>query len=64
MFCGGDCTYPLDQSAAVVPAFYPAASNGSQQYLVPDAGHFINGHYSAAQAFAQMTGFLKANRIL
>lgn len=64
VFCGGDCNYPSDQSALITPAFYPAASKGSQHYLVPGAGHVINAHYSAPQAFAQMTAFLKSNEIV
>lgn len=60
VFCGGDCTQPQDQSALVVPAFYPAASK-SQHYIVPGAGHVIFAHYSAPKAFAQMTSFLKTN---
>lgn len=60
-FCGGDCKYPSDQSAAVVPAFYPAAGKGSQHYLVPGAGHLINAHVSAPQGFDQMTAFLRSN---
>lgn len=64
IFCGGNCTFPVDQSALVVPTFYPAASNGSQHYLVPNTGHVINAHQAAPQAFAQMISFLKSNRIV
>lgn len=62
-FCGGNCSIPSDQSALVTPAFYPAASKGSQHYLVPHAGHVINAHYAAPQAFAHMISFLKTNGI-
>ncbi|MCJ1422750.1 hypothetical protein MMC29_000630 [Sticta canariensis] len=61
--CGGDCFIPSDQSALVTPAFYPAASKGSQHYLVPHAGHNFNAHYAAPKAFAQMIHFLKKNGI-
>ena len=60
VFCGGDCTQPQDQSALVVPAFYPAASS-SQNYIVPGAGHSIFAHYSASKAFTQMITFLQTN---
>lgn len=60
VFCGGDCTQPQDQSALVVPIFYPAASK-SQHYIVPGAGHTIFAHYSAQKAFNQMTRFLQTN---
>ena len=63
-YCGGDCTYPVDQAAAAIPAYFPAASkNGSQSFLVPGAGHNVNAHYSANEAFSQMVAFLKENRI-
>ncbi|MCJ1245729.1 hypothetical protein MMC30_002933 [Trapelia coarctata] len=62
-YCGGDCTFPTNQAAVVQPVFYPAASAGSQSYLVPDAGHNINAHFAAPQAFAQMLAFLKTNAI-
>lgn len=60
VFCGGDCTKPVDQSALVAQAFYPAASK-SQHYLVPGAGHSIFAHYSASSAFNQMIQFLQTN---
>ena len=60
VFCGGNCLQPQDQSALVVPTFYPVARS-SQHYIVPGAGHVINAHYSAGQAFAQILGFLRAN---
>lgn len=62
-YCGGDCTYPTDQAAAAIPAYFPAASKGSQSYLAPNAGHNINPHYSSVQAFQQMIAFLQTNRI-
>ena len=63
VFCGGNCSFPTDQSLATLRLFYTAASNGSQSYLVPGSGHAINAHHSAPKAFAQMIAFLKANDI-
>ena len=63
VFCGGDCTYPTDQAAAVRPAIYPASATTSQSFLVPNTGHNINAHYSANVAFTQMLNFLEAHRI-
>lgn len=60
-YCGGDCKYPQNQAALVQPAFFPAASKGSQSYLVPNSGHNINAHDSAPQAFQQMVTFLQGN---
>lgn len=62
VFCGGDCTKPQDQSALVVPAFYPAAGP-SQNYIAPGAGHVIFAHYSAQKTFSQMIDFLKTNKL-
>ena len=62
VFCGGDCTKPQDQSALVVPVFYPAASS-SEHYIVPGAGHVIFAHYSASNAYDQMMAFLKTNKM-
>ena len=64
VFCGGNCSYPTDLSAATLQAYYPAASKGSQTYLVPGSGHAINAHHSAPNAFVQMIDFLKANHIV
>ncbi len=62
-YCGGDCTYLTDQAAAAIPAYFPAASKGSQSYLAPNAGHNVNMHYSSISAFQQMTAFLQTNGI-
>ncbi len=63
-YCGGDCTYPTDQAAAAIPAFFPKAGKGSQSFLAPGAGHNVNAHFSAPKAFQQMLAFLKANGIV
>ncbi|KAI4250737.1 MAG: hypothetical protein LQ352_005272 [Teloschistes flavicans] len=60
-YCGGDCAYPTDQAASVIPAFFPAASKNSTSYLVPNTGHSINAHTTARQAFDRMTAFIQAN---
>lgn len=64
IFCGGNCTSPVDQLALTVLTFNPAASNGLQHYLVPNTGHVINAHHAAPRAFAQMILFLNSNRIV
>lgn len=63
VFCGADCTFPVDQAVLYRNTFYPAAGSGSRTYLVPDAGHNFVAHFSAPKAFAQMIAFLKANGI-
>jgi len=61
IFCQADCLTPVEQSAQVVPALFPAASAGSQHYSVPGVGHAVNSHYNATLAFKQMISFLKTN---
>ncbi|KAI4177708.1 MAG: hypothetical protein LQ343_000171 [Gyalolechia ehrenbergii] len=57
--CGGDCTYPVDQAAAAIPAYFPNANKErSTSYLAPGAGHSVNAHLSADQAFERMIAFL------
>ncbi|KAL8993931.1 MAG: hypothetical protein Q9188_007203 [Gyalolechia gomerana] len=57
--CGGDCTYPVDQAAATIPAYFPSADKErSTSYLAPGAGHSVNAHLSADQAFERMIAFL------
>ncbi|KAK9238669.1 catalytic protein [Lipomyces kononenkoae] len=60
-FCQGNCYTPGDQSLMVRPALYPAASNGSQAYIVPGVGHAINLHFEANSAFAHIHNFIKTN---
>ena len=59
--CGDDCTVPNDQAAAVLPIIFPKAGPGSQTFVVPRAGHNVNGHLGAPEAFAHSIGFLKTN---
>ena len=61
VFCGGNCTYPSDQTIPTLDLLYPSAGNGSQHFIVPGAGHAINGHYSAPKAFEHINGFLDSN---
>ncbi|KAF7195831.1 hypothetical protein HII31_02848 [Pseudocercospora fuligena] len=58
-FCLGNCSYPQDQAAAVREAMYPAVkASGFGSYLVPNAGHGLNLHYSAQQAYEVIQTFL------
>jgi len=61
IFAQGNANYPSDQAALVQPALFPNASNGSQSYVVPGAGHAINLHYAAGLMFDQVQGFVKDN---
>lgn len=59
--CLGNCLLPYNKLAVVKDALYPAASNMSDYYVVPGAGHGLNYHYSAKDTYAHIHGFLKAN---
>ncbi|KAI4096949.1 MAG: hypothetical protein LQ344_000752 [Seirophora lacunosa] len=59
-YCGGDCTYPVDQAAAAIPANFPNADKErSTSYLAPGAGHSVNAHLAAGKAFDRMITFLE-----
>ena len=61
-FCLGNCNYPDNLLAKVRPSLYPNANAaGSDVYLVPQNGHYINAHVTAQKAFAQINGFLAKN---
>ena len=62
-FCLGDCTFPTDQSIALITSLYPSAAAGSQHFLVPNTGHVINAHFGATQAFKQQLNFLRVNNL-
>ncbi|KAL8669383.1 MAG: hypothetical protein Q9168_006019, partial [Polycauliona sp. 1 TL-2023] len=53
--CLGNCSFPDNQLAKVVPALYPKADRAkSELFLVPENGHIINAHRSAGKAFDQI----------
>ncbi|KAL8836469.1 MAG: hypothetical protein Q9170_002902 [Blastenia crenularia] len=60
-YCGGNCSYPVDQAAAAIPAYFPNANKAkSTSYLVPGTGHNVNAHLNAARAFERMLAFSRA----
>lgn len=61
IFAQGNAYYPSNQAALVQPVLFPNASNCSQSYVVPGAGHALNLHYAAAQMFDQIQRFVKDN---
>ncbi|KAF2717605.1 hypothetical protein K431DRAFT_276534 [Polychaeton citri CBS 116435] len=63
-YCTGNCSYPTDQAALVQPKFYPnvkAEDFGS--FLVPNAGHGFNLHFSAGEGYTFIQNFLKSHDI-
>ncbi|KAK4561524.1 hypothetical protein LTR86_004842 [Recurvomyces mirabilis] len=60
-FCYGNCSYPVDL-AAQVKSLYPAVPAAAfKTYLGQDAGHALNLHYAAADAFSWTMSFLSSN---
>jgi hypothetical protein len=58
-FCGGNCTFPVDQAQKVHPTYYPNVADADfASYLAPIAGHGLNLHYSAGAAFEYIQKFL------
>ncbi|KAI4098051.1 MAG: hypothetical protein LQ339_006619 [Xanthoria mediterranea] len=61
-FCLGNCSFPDNQLAKVMPALYPAANRAkSDMFIVPENGHYINAHRTAGQSFDQINRFLQNN---
>lgn len=59
--CSGNCLTPHNVAAAVLPALYPKASNGSSYYIAPLTGHALNYHYATPGAYEHIHGFIKKN---
>ncbi|KAN0102813.1 hypothetical protein V8E51_011126 [Hyaloscypha variabilis] len=59
--CAGNCLLPVDQTAAAITNFYPAASKGSEHYIAPGSGYFVNYHYAATGASEHIHNSLKKN---
>jgi pimeloyl-ACP methyl ester carboxylesterase len=63
-FCGGNCSYPVDQAKAVQPKYYPNVAEADfGSYLAPVAGHGLNFHYSATAAFEYIQKFLVEHKL-
>ncbi|KAK4499902.1 hypothetical protein PRZ48_008088 [Zasmidium cellare] len=61
-FCAGNCSYPENVLAEVGPALYPGVENGRFETLrVVGAGHGLNLHFGAHEAFEWIQGFLGRN---
>lgn len=60
IFCQANCSFPTNQAALVLEKLYPAASNSSQSYIIPNTGHGINLHYTAPEAYQKILGFVQS----
>ncbi|KXT11848.1 hypothetical protein AC579_4274 [Pseudocercospora musae] len=59
-FCSGNCSYPTNLAEAVFPKLYPN-TNRTGAYLAEVAGHGLNLHYSAVEAYHYLQDFLGKN---
>ncbi|KAF7192168.1 hypothetical protein HII31_06554 [Pseudocercospora fuligena] len=55
-FCFGNCSYPTDLAEAVFPKLYPATKK-TGAFLAETAGHGLNLHYSAVEAYHYLQDF-------
>ena len=59
-FCFGNCSYPSNLAEKVFPMLYPnLPSSKTGTYLAASAGHGLNLHYSAIEAYYYIQNFLK-----
>ncbi|EME38054.1 hypothetical protein DOTSEDRAFT_75960 [Dothistroma septosporum NZE10] len=59
-FCLGNCSYPTNKAQAVFPMLYPA-TNVTGTFLGEVAGHGLNLHYSAVEAYHYIQDFVGKN---
>ncbi|SMY24789.1 unnamed protein product [Zymoseptoria tritici ST99CH_1A5] len=59
-FCGGNCSYPTDLPRQALEMLYPGA-NVTGTFLAEVAGHGVNLHFSAGEAFRFAQEFLGRN---
>jgi pimeloyl-ACP methyl ester carboxylesterase len=61
-YCFGNCSYPTDLLAEVHPALYPGVSAANfATYTLKGAGHALNLHFGAADAFGFIQNFFKGH---
>jgi pimeloyl-ACP methyl ester carboxylesterase len=60
-FCRSNCLVPQNKAAAVKGALYSNAKNSSTSFVAKGAGHGLNLHYVAGDAYRQIFNFLKEN---
>lgn len=58
-FCSGNCSYPTNLGAAVIPALYPRQNATNNNYIQRDAGHGLTLHYSAVEGYAYIQDFVQ-----
>jgi pimeloyl-ACP methyl ester carboxylesterase len=60
-FCQSNCLNNGNRAAEVKGALFPAASAGSDSFILKGAGHGLNLHYGAKDADEHVAGFLAKN---
>lgn len=63
VFCGGDCSSPVDENAAALALLYPAVGAKGKAGQVPDAGHNVFLHHGAPAMFADVISFFRDNNL-
>ncbi|KAF2172223.1 hypothetical protein M409DRAFT_62983 [Zasmidium cellare ATCC 36951] len=59
--CGNSCDQLFDRAALSLAKLFPAAANGSQSLVVPNAGHLINLQYTSSIMYEQIAQFLRSH---
>jgi hypothetical protein len=60
-FCQSNCVVPGNKAQAVLMGLYANAKATSTVFIADGAGHGLNLHYVAGQAYQQIFAFLKGN---
>jgi hypothetical protein len=60
-FCQSNCLMPENKAEAVRGALYPNAGEGSSSYILKSAGHGLNLHYGAGDAYKHIFEFIASN---
>lgn len=59
-FCDGNCYYPVNILDESLKQALPNAAKGSGSFILPDAGHGINLHRNANEAFNAIQAWIKS----
>ena len=62
-FCQSNCVVPTNKAADVKGTLYPNAAASSTYFIAKGAGHGLNLHYSAADAYAHIFQFVASNNL-
>ncbi|KAF2641481.1 alpha/beta-hydrolase [Massarina eburnea CBS 473.64] len=63
VFCGGNCSQPVDQNAAALAFFYPAVGAKGKSGQEPNAGHNLFLHTGATGFYANVINWVNENEL-